>query len=194
MADVFAVRTVKRTDYFGGPKELGNVYFYKMPIGVTFDDEAAALECAAAEKLVTTAAMTFIRWETWGPTNQGQFENVMRETGSLTGVGGIATPAGAYKEACSLVVWPLPRSPLKNRRRWSRKFLRHGFGSSAPGSAVLEGSAPLSDTTRNYIKTSYADRVTEQGALGGILLCTADGTEPTGPPEVRPYLYTRDIG
>lgn len=192
---VFAVYIEKEVDYHGAMRPFGNTYHYSTQTGEPFPDDELARFVANEERLVTASDVRFVRYRTWGPTDGPIFDNVMREEGTLNYFGAGADPSGAYREACSLVVWPLPRSPVTNRRRWLRKFLRLGFGSgSAPGPTVIEGSAPLpADAIASLV--AYGDAVRSPGALGlEDSLCTEDGAEPNGPTEVRPYLYTRQIG
>lgn len=191
---VFAVRTLKRASYFGDSRIFGNTYHYQPPAAVPFDDEAAALACIAAERTVTSSEVEFIGWSSWGPTDGSDFDNVMRDSGQLSQQGLVGLTIPMYREICSLVVWPLPRSPITNRRRWLRKFLRSAPGAISSPYAELEGNVPLSSAVQEQFDTQYIPDVTVQGAGNDIFLCTEDGTEPTGPGEVRPYLYTRQIG
>lgn len=190
---VFAVYIEKETEYHGAMRVFGNTYHFKPPTGVPFDDALAAQNVHDAEKAITDNSVNFTRWTTWGPTDGAEVDNVMREAGEFADSGSVAAAESAYKEVCSLVVWPLPRSVPLNRRRWLRKYMRMAF-SGAPLDPVLAGSDPLSESFRQNIVANYADPITALGVGDDIVLCTAEGVEPNAPPEVRPYLITRQIG
>jgi hypothetical protein len=100
-----------------------------------------------------------------------------------------------YREACALIVWPLPRSPVLNRKRWLRKFIRlPGSQVSVMNDGPVGGYQEVPQTVRTDWLNDYAIDVLEVGASNTITLCTFSGVEPNAPPEVRPYLYTRQIG
>lgn len=191
---VFAVYIQKVTSYFGELRVLGNTYHYRTNFLEAFRDELVAQQCATAEKNVTTSDYLFQRWQTWGPTDGDKFENVMREDGELSGSGALSPPTGQYAELCSLVVWPLPRSPVTNRKRWLRKFLRGGLGVSSPGTGALRGATELPTAALDALRT-YANDVRDQGDFDNpVPLTTEDGTGTIEPGFARRYYYTRQIG
>ena len=191
---VFAVYIEKEVKYFGQARPIGNTYHYQTLPGQAFNDAGVVAEVVAAEKAILPSSVTFREARTWGPTDGEAFDNVMRETIPLSGVGAFTEPTSLYREACVLFVWPLPRSPVTNRRRWLRKFMRLAVASTSMSPSVIAGIDPIPETQRQYLIDTYADAVTEVGGVETIGLCTADGAEPEGPPEVRPYYYTRQIG
>jgi hypothetical protein len=99
-----------------------------------------------------------------------------------------------YKEVCALFAWPLPRSPVLNRKRWLRKFIRMpaGGGSAFP-SNVIAGQAAIPAASQTAMLADYGNAIVNLGGFGHSL-CTASGVLPNGPAEVRPFLYTRQIG
>lgn len=191
---VFAVYIEKEEEYFGGVRVFGNTYHYSTLPTATFNDAAIASAVAEAERQITQSAVTFTAWRTWGPTDGPVIDNIIRDDGALSGPGLAVDSASMYREACVLVRWPLERSAVLNRKRWLRKFIRLP-GSQAQGwsSDVIGGYAALQQAFRDEIRAEYADPVTEIG-IDGPALSTALGDLPTGPAEVMPYMYTRQIG
>jgi hypothetical protein len=194
---VFAVYIEKQSQYFGELAVFGNTYHYSTDPGQVFLDQAVAEDVAAAEAVVTQSSVDFIRWQTWGPTDGAPLANVMREAGELAFSGGGSAVAGTYKEACALVVLEIARSPLLNRRRWLRKFVR------VPGGATmgltgdtLAGSAPLSPELQALL-VAYGNEIkTMPNVADSYTLCTeaGDGVPVATNAQVRPYLFTRQIG
>lgn len=191
----YGLRIIKSSPYFGSNEQFGNTYHYTTQIGEPFPDEELALYIREAERLVTANDVNFIGWETWGPTDGSLFENVMRDQG-VWNIPGAGTPqSGMYREVCALVTWPIPRSPLLNRRRWLRKFIRlPAFPGASVGAAVAAGIEPLAQSQRDLLK-AYGDDVRSPTPLGlEDSLATSDGVEPNAATEVRPFLFTRQIG
>ncbi len=194
---VFAVYIKKETGYFGEVRPFGNTYHYETAPGQTFEDQAVAEELIRLEKGVTSSDATFTGWTTWGPTDGNALANVIRASGDASGAGQGQASSGMYKEACALVVIEISRSAMLNRRRWLRKFIRvPGAPAVGIASTILSGESPLPAALQtalvnygNDIKTittgtEFVDLVTESG--DGIPLAT--------PAQVRPYLFTRQIG
>ncbi len=191
---VYALYIEKEVDYFGGRKVMGNTYHYLTDFGEPFRDAAVAQEVADAEKLVTSSDVEFTAWRTWGPSDGPVIDNIIREGGELTGNGQAFPAPNMYREACALFVWPLPRSPVLNRRRWLRKFIRiPGAPDGAFPAAVASGQAAMLPASQALLVSSYADAVLTVN-IEGHQLCTSTGDVPNGPAEVRPYLFTRQIG
>ncbi len=191
---VFAVYIEKEVQYFGGAQLMGNTYHYKTGVGEPFNDAAFATALAAAEKNVTEGSVAFKSWRTWGPTDGPIIDNIIRDDGLLTGTGFGSAQPGQYKESCALFVWPLARSAVLNRRRWLRKFIRMGAGGSTPfQAAVLAGQAQIPAANQTAMLADYGNAIVNLGGFGHTL-CTAFGDTPTGPAEIRPFLYTRQIG
>lgn len=193
----FAVSIRKQSQYFGELRTFGNTYHYSTDVGEPFDDEAVATSVAIAEKEITQSTVEFIGWESWGPTDGAPLANVMRASGEFDGFGeGVASP-GTYKEACALVVWPIARSPVFNRKRWLRKFIRvpgYSFEVTAPD--VLAGSAPMSAGMQGALVAFGNDVKNIPYGASTANLSTEDGERmPVGTnAEVRPFLFTRQIG
>lgn len=191
---VFAIYIEKSAMYFGERRTFGNTYHYSTNALEGFQDQTVAEEIAAAETSVTSDAVTFERWQSWGPTDGPQFENVMREEGDLSGTGMLPISAGVYREACALVVWPLTRSAVTNRKRWLRKFLRSAPGTDGVSADVATGAEALPASAITALE-NYATRVqTIDYATGEAELSTAEGDLHQSSGVVRPYLYTRQIG
>lgn len=194
---VFAVYIKKEASYFGEVRPFGNTYHYKTAPGQVFNDQVVAEAVAAHEKAVTQASVTFTGWTSWGPTDGPALGNVIRENGPLSGPGAGAISPGTYREACALVVIEISRSPVLNRRRWLRKFLRNP-GSAAAGmqTAVLQGSAPLTPALQADL-VAYGNNIKNISQGGtSVGLCTEQGAEVplATDAQVRPYLFTRQIG
>ncbi len=194
---VYAVYIKKQSQYFGSLQDFGNTYHYKTTPGEVFRDQALAEAIAAAERKVTQRTVTYLGWQTWGPTDGAPLANVMRESGPFAFTGdGIDTPQ-TYKEACALVVLPIARSAILNRRRWLRKFIRvPGEVSLALSSGTLSGAAPLSGALQAAL-VAYGNAIKEITLLtNAYTLCTeqGDGVPLATNAEVRPYLFTRQIG
>lgn len=191
---VFAVSIVKRTEYFGELREFGNTYHYKTEAIEAFPDRLVIEAIKEQERFVTDDEVQFVRGVSWGPTDGSRLENVMRESVEFSDVGQVASVTPMYKEACSLVVWPLDRSVPLNRRRWLRKFLRMAPGAPIASPSPVSGAAPLPGNSIAALE-QYATAIRSLQVLAGSFqLCTDVGDEPNGPGIVRPYLYTRQIG
>ncbi len=192
---VFAIYIEKEEAYFGGLRRFGNTYHYRTAPGQTLQDESLANEIAAAEKRVTSATVDFVGWRTWGPTDGPIIDNIIREDGVLTGPGLGGSNSSMYREVCALVVWPLARSRVLNRKRWLRKFIRiPGLEAASIPAGVAAGTEPLSQALIDQFNNTYTSAVVEIGGLETIGLCTSLGDEPTEAGTVRPFLYTRQIG
>lgn len=191
---VFAVYIEKEVSYHGAPQRFGNRYYYQTEPTQVFNDSAVAQQVIDAELPLLATEATIVGWRTWGPVDGPEFENVMRESGELNTPGQAVVDQALYREACLLIVWPLPRSQATNRRRWLRKFLRYS-GPSGTDSRVAAGAERLDDSQRQSVLDVYANPVTVlSSAVDDLELCAENGDLPTGPPVVRPYLYTRQIG
>lgn len=193
---VFAVYIKKETEYQGGLREFGNTYHYRTNSGQVFNDENVINSVADAERAVTSDKVTFVQGTTWGPVDGPQFNSVMRGSVELSGTGNSPSPAGMYKEACILAVWPMERSALTNRRRWLRKFLRMATIGVSISAEEASGSAKIQESDLDIFVSAYVDPVTVVGGLAGdgYELCNEDGQIPNAPGLVRPYYYTRQIG
>lgn len=193
---VFAIYIEKETNYFGSMKKFGNLYHVKTDPGQLMADQTAAQALHDAEKAISSPSVKFTGWQSYGPTDGPEFDNVMREDGTFSDQGFAAEEGAMYAEACMLVVWPLPRSPRTNRKRWLRKFVRLGVPTPSLSDAQVRAAAPLDNTQRQYVFDNYILPVTnvDGAAASTYELCTADGDTPDKPGEVRPYLYTRQIG
>lgn len=190
---VFAIRIVKREKYAGAEREMGNTYHFSTQPLEPFPDLATATFIADQEKLITSNVVEFIRWESWGPTDGSDFENVMRDKQPLTGFGSGSSISNMYREAAVVVAWPIPRSPTTNRRRWLRKFIRCP-GVPGASDAVVAGADPMTTLMKAPFLT-YANEVRSPPSLGlEDSLCTEQGVEPNAASIVRDYLTTRDIG
>ncbi len=141
---VFAVYIEKQTQYFGELRTFGNTYHYETEVAQPFDDEGVANQVAQLENDVTQSTVDFIRWKTWGPTDGAPLANVMRAEGELAFTGSAVASPGMYVEACALIVIEIGRSPVLNRRRWLRKFIRlPGYSGGVLAPDVISGRAPL---------------------------------------------------
>jgi hypothetical protein len=191
---VFAVYIEKEVDYFGGSQVMGNTYHYQTDPLEPFNDAGFAAAVADAEKTVTSSQVRFTGWRTWGPTDGPVIDSIIRDSGPLSGTGSQAAQVGMYAEACALFAWPLPRSPVLNRKRWLRKFIRMpGGGGVAWTPAIYAGQAKLTSAQKTAMLNGYGTPVMDPGFFGHQL-CTADGVLTNGPAELRDYLYTRQIG
>lgn len=190
----FAVYIEKSVAFMGNPNDVfGNTYHFNVDPATDIDDEALALAVADAERAVTELTIQFTRWVTWGPTDGAAVDNVMREDGILDFTGSVATVPEIYRTVCALVVWRLPRSPVTNRRRWLRKFLRSATGVPVDP-AVISGQNPFpADAEAAFATYASAIRNVQVG-MQDHLLSTEDGTVATAAGEVRPYMRTRQIG
>ncbi len=194
---VFAVYIEKQSQYFGELAVFGNTYHYSTDPAQTFNDQAVAEDVAAEEQKVMQSTVDFLSWQTWGPTDGAPLANVMRAAGEFAFSGTGTAIAGTYKEACALVVLEIARSPLLNRRRWLRKFVRVPGGPTFGMTGdTLAGSAPLSPELQAHL-VAYGNAIkTMPNVSGAYTLCTeaGDGVPVATNAEVRPYLFTRQIG
>lgn len=192
---VFAVRIIKRELFEGLETEFGNTYHYLTTLGEPFSDAGVASALATAEKAVTSSAVDFVRYETWGPTEGSAFDNVIRERGTLSGTGSGNDVPGMYRECCAVVAWELPRSPSTNRRRWCRKFIRvPAWAAGSWTTAQLAGQAAI---PAGYVTalTTYGNAVASVTVSANTYeLCTKNGVAVSSGPLPRTYLKTREIG
>lgn len=194
---VFAVYIKKEASYFGEVRPFGNTYHYKTAPGQTFNDEAVAEAVALEERKVTQGSVTFKGWTTWGPTDGPPLGNVIREQGTLTGVGQGPVANAMYREVCALVVIEIARSPILNRRRWLRKFLRNpGVVGDSLSDQMLAGAAPLGPAFQTGMKAygNAIKNISQGGTSVGLCTEAGDGIPLATPAEVRPFLFTRQIG
>lgn len=190
---VFALRVVKQAAFEGSFREFGNTYHYRTNPDEPFEDASVANQVAEAERQVTSNAIEFIRWETWGPTDGTEFDNVLRESGALDGFGAIALSVPLMREYGALVTWPLPRSPITNRKRWLRKFLRSAPGGSLT-TAQAETGGPLPAANLAALE-DYAATVRDITSVGLFTypLVNDAGEGTTDPGVAREYMTTREI-
>lgn len=193
---VFAVHIKKRTQYAGGPQEFGNTYHYRTDLGQTFLDEDVIAEVVAAERQITSQDVTFVQGTSWGPTDGPDFDNVMRGSVELSGTGNSPSPPGMYREACILAVWPMERSPVTNRKRWLRKFIRMASIGASISPEEASGAVAIQAADLSVFASAYVGPVTAVGGASGNAyeLCSEEGVLPSAAGLVRPYYYTRQIG
>lgn len=194
---VFAVYIVKELSFQGQVRQFGNTYHYRTSIDSPFDDQATAERVAGAEREITSASVKFVEWRTWGPTDGSDFDNVMREVGTLDYNGNGATASGLFAECAVLVSWEISRSEVLNRRRWLRKYIRMPQVGPAMMEATMEGRAPIDESVMSYYM-EYGNTVKSTGGptQDAFPLCTedGDGVPLATNPIVKPYLVTRQIG
>lgn len=191
---VYAAYIQKEGDYGGAVRPFGNTYHFEVDTEADFDDKFVCDQLQGREREITADWVRFIGARTWGPTDGTQTANVMRESFEYSSTGLLTPVEGAYREVCSLVVWPMPRHPVSNVRRWLRKFLRGGYGSDVETASTMLGVSALSNTARSNLE-SYALQVAALDDAGTVhRLVGADGTPPNADPIARPYLVTRQIG
>lgn len=194
---VFAVYIEKETSYTGETRRLGNTYHYQTAAGQTFDDADVATFIKDQEVQITSADVDFVGWTTWGPTDGPAINNVIRDSGTFNEPGQGGLVPGMYAENCALVVQEISRSPVLNRRRWLRKFIRLA---AIPGAgyndSVLRGTAELDPAVRQALE-DYLNAVSDVPSGGGsVFLSTenGDGISNGLGSVCRPYLITRQIG
>lgn len=192
---VFAAEITKRRSIRGSQEEFANVYHYSTNVAEAFDDDAVINALAAAEKLVHSGDVAFVRGRTWGPTDGPAFDNIIRETFDLTGSGSVTGSGSIHVEGVVVVRWDLPRSPATNRRRWLRKYLHVGILNGTVTSAVTSGAVEIPTANRAAYVT-YAQTVQNLTGAGSseYQLCTADGAEYVPNTErVMPYVTIHDL-
>lgn len=189
---VFAVSITKEADWRDAMREFSNVYHFKTDVGEPFDDLGVINKVVAAEKLIHSSDVKFTRARTWGPTEQGQSANLMREVVQLSGAGSMAASSNYYAEMAIMVYWPLGRYGSRNHPQYLRKWLHchNNHGLPADGG---RGTGATAAQVQQYI-----DAVTEVRMVidvDGYELCTPDGQHtPIGPGKQYPYLEHRQIG
>lgn len=192
---VYAVSVIKEFKYKGVAERFANVYHYSTADGQPFLDEVVADAVVEAERKILGADTKIVQATTYGPTDQGEFANVLRETLDYN-ITGAVSYLPCHHAAAVLISWGLPRSPVSNRRRWLRKYLHVAYLPSDSSAEAAQGMVPLPQAAiQKY--TDYAQEVsTVQGpGLGaGLELCTRLGDKFTpGTIKVHPYLGIRDL-
>lgn len=191
---VFATRIIKEAEFQGAMRRFGNTYHYNAPLSAPFNDQEIGEGLADLEGTITSSSVRFVGWQTWGPTDGDAVDNVMREDGELDFTGDGMAQTDVFREVCMLLVWPLPRSEVRNRKRWLRKFIRMAAPSDNDLSAgVYAGVDPIDSNAVSSVEASYLEPV-RSTFFADLELSTDDGTETTGPGVVRPYMITRQIG
>jgi hypothetical protein len=66
-------------------------------------------------------------------------------------------------------------------------------GATTFASNVVAGQAEIPASLRTAMLADYGNAIVNLGGFGHTL-CTASGVVPNAPAEVRPFLYTRQIG
>lgn len=195
---VYAVYIEKQVPFQGRNPVFGNTYHYKVPESASNDQlRNAANEVMSREQAVTVNEVNFVRLVTWGPTDQTEFDNIMRTDDIVENTtGDLLENFESFREACLNVVWGLPRSEVHNRKRWLRKYLRMAGTASMPVASV-QGFQSIPDGDKATIISDYADPVRQvtfdfgSGLFGD--LCTADGVDLDGGSGVRDFYITRQI-
>lgn len=191
---VFAVYIEKQTKYGGEMRKFGNTYHYSVNDAQVFPDRQMGEAVAAAERQVTSGAVEFLRWVTWGPTDGAQIDSVIRDDGPLEFTGLTAGLGGSYREACSIVSWPLPRSEAFNRKRFLRKFLRMAYGIADTSANVQAGIDPYPESVIDDFNAKYTEKVRNPILTLDAAISTPGGDVTTGEGTLRPYVATRQIG
>lgn len=194
---VYAVNIQHRFDYRGETQNGGNTYHYEFGSDVPGDNqtfESLADEIAVIHANIIPSTLDIGRVSIWGPTDGPEADSVMvyDEIDGRSGVVGAAlTPA--YRTVAVLCVWPLPRSPITNRKRWLRKFLRP-VDAFEFGNDELAGRASIQGGIGDTMLQEYLQAITTPATTNGTVdICTADGTLPTADPVYRDFLRTRQV-
>ena len=180
------VAVTKSTDFQGRTEEFSNVYTFDAP---TLDEPAlTALADAvvALEKPLHSNRVNFVRAQVW---DTGVLPNYMRVSKQLQGAGSAAGVA-IYPECAWRVYWPLPRKfgVFRTVHRQLQKYLHSTcvqFGGDTEGrSKTVQPSAP--SAAFNYLNNMLQP-------IPDHYLISPDGTRPTGPGLVAPYLEHRQF-
>jgi hypothetical protein len=194
---VYAFSLNKTHEWHGGLEDIGNTYHYQFGNGVFEEIELQGFvdQLASYEKLVMPDTVTYENCTVWGPTDGSENENVIVDTLGVDGTGGVAAPQGSSQVTTAVFVgWPLPRTPVTNRRRRLGKFLRPAYG-ACNDEGALSGRTRIPQDIQDYIRSNYAAQITTiQDAFSNSAdLVTADGVAPTGGPYVSNYITNRQI-
>lgn len=192
---VFAVYIEKTALWRGSTRVFGNTYHYRTDPGQLFTDEEVADWVATTESYFLASDVKISRVTTWGPTDQTEFDSVIRFSEARNIPGTVVLTKPMFREVGVLASWPLPRSPVTNRKRWLRKFYRSCPIDATITDAQLEGADPLTQDQRNTMWGHLQDIERAQSSTTGtVALCTSQGDLPTSYGYANEYLVTRQIG
>lgn len=191
------VTITKSVQWHGHAEEFSNVYHYDTP-AVMLDAGWSELidKIVAAEKLVHSSAVTFVRAKVNGPTDQGEAANVMQFAKDLSGNGTATAQVSMAREAAYVCSFYLGRSQ-RGYKQILKKFVHScaivgataAAGQETGAAALAAGhKAPLI-TFMNSIKninTGSADENNLCNDKGKHLPLASD-------PTVADYIYTRQF-
>lgn len=194
---VYAFHIQKEMDYKGVREPFGNTYHYlEGPDDEWGETEFSDLGVAVArlEQAYMPGGVAFTQFTVWGPTDGPENENVIVLTQDLDFNGTqTAVEPTTFRTTAALVYWPIPRSPVHNRRRWLRKFFRPIEGVTADEN-FWNGTGTIPDDEREQFVDDYVNACRTVATGGGNgELCSEDGAVTTGDGGVRRYATTRQI-
>ena len=192
---VYAIYTNKRAFYRDHEEDMGNTYHYKFPTPATDEELTEVLDrIITLEQSITPNEINFIGGTAWGPTDGPEVDSVMRIDVERDLTGDLLEQFASYATASLNIRWPLPRSPLLNRKRWLRKYMRQ-CGVPSVTSREAQGRDPISAAAKGDISSRYVNSIHPLGftSLPDLSLCTADGVEALGPGVVRNFYTTRQM-
>jgi hypothetical protein len=197
MLGVYACNIQKDISFKGGMENVGNTYHHEVddttpPGDAVWADLVNTL--VLAESAWLPNEVKFTRATVWGPTDGPTIDNVIQFDTDPAGDGDITgVVIGTYRTVAALMVWELPRSPVLNRRRWLRKFMRP-VDAFIQDAGARHGVGPIPATTIQQMEGGYGANVTELALPNGpAFLCTSQGVRPISPPSMRAFVTTRQI-
>jgi hypothetical protein len=179
----------------GEPEDFGNTYHYQVGDLNGFEAPVLANIIRAAEQSISASDVEFLDWQMWGPVDGPEAENVIFASGEWDNQTGDGVSAiGQYPTVALLFRWPLPRSPVENRKRWCFKYFR-GFDPGRLGADEARALARIPDETRDELYSDYGSVVANPELADFQLdLCSPlDGATITGQGQLKPYTVTRQI-
>lgn len=192
---IVALYIRKRMPFRGGFEDFGNTYHYDITAIDGFGAPLLANIIRAAEQNLMADEIEFLDWSMWGPVDGPERENVIFDSGEWSNeTGNQVGDMDQYFTGSLLFRWPLPRSPVENRRRWCFKYIR-GFGPRSMSVPTRQGRQEIDPALRQEIEDDYVQTVAnpQPGDFSLDLCSPLDGATVTGNGILRPYVVTRQI-
>lgn len=193
---IAAVHVTKGIGWKGHVEEFENVYHYDTPAISTDSGWDELIDAVvAAEKVMHTASVSFLRARVHGPTDTTEAADIMRRVRDLTGNGSGSTTNAAPPELSIVCSLYMGRSPA-GYKRFLRKYYHGGvIGGTGASSGMGTGTVSLGSSQKAIYITQLTNLKNVAIGAGANALCTPKGIHiPVGEDwKVSDYAATRQF-